>query len=530
MKNRLLLSVCYLYISMLPAQKLDYSSHIALEVAQQTLHLYADANNAKEYYFMPYPSLFRFGRNQEGFPEFLFLRYTSDDDHVEGGALFHCLIQWQIEDALVGALQKALNAKVPTAILKGIAPLGTESKFYIVSGMLDKREIITSGQGPVLPGSKMAVSMRLDRQIAELMYEQIKRGAQTDLSFVFEYKIPFQAPVRDNIVTIDWQKYRLIYARFSKVILTSIHPEQDGFAFLLKEGVLSFAEKKSPETTEYLHAQIFLMKYLKDVQPEDARANRVAMQRINMTEVPSGFLLPLQISVNMGDWTDEILSNPECVSTINLNDPDFQTRNISIMLDYETERLFKGSGANYLSVEIEKDWKDGYQFNRSIIFSKSTLANGKNIQTLIYPRLGSDNWLEYRYKYSWSLRGLSTTFPKEPIWITTSEPVIAIPSPVQAVDLIVDASDETLKRPELRAVTLDLSFNYLGSTGVERIILKNTGTGLGIATKTIFCDKENPNLNYRFVFLTDKGTFKTDQLPAKGETYFIPILPDVMKQ
>ncbi len=527
---RLFLSLLCFYAGLLPAQKLDYSKHLVLEIDQQTVHLYADAEHTNEYYFVPYSGLFQFGKRADGSPEFLFMRYTADKDNVKGG-LFHCLIEWKAEQAVLDQLQKQLRAAVPDATLKGAVPFNAESKFYVVSGTASMEAIITSGRAPVLSGFKVAVAMRLDAQASTLMYEQIERGANTDLSFVFEYKIPFQTTTSNATVEINWEKYRSTYTEFSRLMGTSTRPEQEGFRFLLANGTLSFKNGKEPtaESVDYVYAQGFLMKYFKDVQPGDTRANTVDIQQINLADTYSDFLLPLQISVNMGSWTKVIRNNPKCVASVNLNDPFFQRREVFVLLDFEAEKIFKENVANFVSITVQKNQENGSPFTSDVIFDKHEIMNGKSMKQIQYARGENHNWQEYKYKYSWSLRGITTPYPENPAWITSSEPVIAVPSPAQSVEIIVDASGDGFNRPELRSVILELWYNYFGNVQKDRVILRKTETGVGIATKTIFCDKVDPNIRYRFVFYCDNGKFQTDTLAANGENYFVPVLPEQLK-
>ena len=527
--TQFLLPAFCLFAFFLKAQKLDYSRHIALEVDKQTVHLYADAEHANDYYLAPYSGLFQFGKQPDGTPEFLFMRYTTDDNDATGG-LLHCLVQWKVEAQLSDLLQKKLKEAVPGAVLKGITPLDTESKFYIVSGTASSEKVISSGQAPILPGSKAAVAMRLDEQETKLMYEQLVKGTTADLSFVFEYKIPFQTPARSKKIEINWEKYRTNYGAYSAVMGRSIQAKRDGFDFLLKEGIVSFVGgQPAAESAEFMYAQGFLMKYVKDVKPTDARANGAAIQRLSLADVQSDFLLPLQISVNASEWYDDVKNNPKCVAAVNLNDPFFKHRDVSIMLDIDAERIFRENTANYVTVAIKKDREKEAAFSDQITFMRDDFGKGATVKEFTYAQGTSLHPNEYQYKISWALKG-GIIYPKTPAWTVSSEPVIAIPSPATAVDIVVDASDDIFKHPKLRAVTLEISYHYFGTTNKEYVRLVSKENGPGIATKTIFCDKDNPAINYRFIFThKEKGRIEADSFPSDGDNYLVPILPDVFK-
>ncbi|MBK9492471.1 MAG: hypothetical protein IPO07_29530 [Haliscomenobacter sp.] len=61
----------------------------------------------------------------------------------------------------------------------------------------------------------------------------------------------------------------------------------------------------------------------------------------------------VQLVGNMASWYNAVKNNPQCVASINLNDPFFQHRDINMIVDLDSEDIFSKE-VNYATVNIQK--------------------------------------------------------------------------------------------------------------------------------------------------------------------------------
>src|SRR5687768_2171724 len=129
-----------------------------------------DAVTAKdnEYYYLP-TNLRLSKRGDTGVPEFLFLKYVTEEREDQGGisgALIHFLMEWGLTEELRKEAETLLQSRVKGA--KVVGPVMMQQAdgetFSIISATVAKdnkdftRSLITNGQAPLLPGQKIAAA------------------------------------------------------------------------------------------------------------------------------------------------------------------------------------------------------------------------------------------------------------------------------------------------------------------------------------------------------------------------------------
>jgi hypothetical protein len=174
----LLLAALMLSAQGLNAQVLDYQNKVEIVLNDGThVILYGKAKSLNntytgEYYYLP--AGLRLSHRTDGTPQFLFLKYTTEQRAEAGGAqggLIHFLMEWGLTQAQLQEAQTKLVtriadlAKTPGSPYKGIqnpkimgaVDVYTEDEsFRIISASLtdaDDARLITSGSAPTLPGS-----------------------------------------------------------------------------------------------------------------------------------------------------------------------------------------------------------------------------------------------------------------------------------------------------------------------------------------------------------------------------------------
>lgn len=193
-----------------------------------------------EYYYLP--TGLRLSARPDGVPEFLFMKYTTEEDASAGGvqgALLHFLMQWGLTAQQEAELQTKVKAKLeeakknpvrgkffkPVSTVKIMGPIDVqplpEGSFQIYSASLSdpsSAKLITSGRAPSLEGGKAVVASKMDANTAQLMaasFEDTKSIA--DLSVTLGYQYNVMLPAIDASVIINWSKVSETFDSLSTV-------------------------------------------------------------------------------------------------------------------------------------------------------------------------------------------------------------------------------------------------------------------------------------------------------------------------
>lgn len=173
------------------------------------------ASGAIEYYYLPTELTVSTG--EAGRPEFLFMKFISDEAEDTGGvsgAILHFLVEWGLtpeqEEEIAQRLQSEHNGSLAGAAT--VFPVTEDGpSFSIVSATLDDEELggelITSGQAALMPGGKAAVATRLDNYGAQILGETFEEDSTiTDVTAVMTMEYPVRVPGVEGTVTVEWER------------------------------------------------------------------------------------------------------------------------------------------------------------------------------------------------------------------------------------------------------------------------------------------------------------------------------------
>ena len=176
----------------------------------------------KHYYYLPPPP--RVALDEQGRPQFLFIKFTTEKSEEEGGVsggILHFLCTYGLSAAQEKELGEKLAEKVKGAKLMGALPmeLGSEdSSFRVISATLTDegftRSLITSGKAPIMPGMKVAAAARLDARGAVLLEETLKKPT-SDISVEFDLAYTAFLPAFDGTITVEWSKVKSNFEQYS---------------------------------------------------------------------------------------------------------------------------------------------------------------------------------------------------------------------------------------------------------------------------------------------------------------------------
>ena len=567
----------------LTAQVLDSENKVGITLSDGTQVIaYGRANTASsssyakfsnEYYYLP--TNLRLSEKEDGTPEFIFVKYTTEENEAAGGvqgALMHFLMEWGLNPDQEKELQQQISAKLGD--LKSVNPRYAEVKnpkvlgpvtlksdvegetFRIVSGTLTNEKftpnMVTSGKAPLLPGSKMAVAAILEKNGAQLLAATFEKARSiTDVSLNLRFQYEVLTPAVDGVITVNWTQISQLYQEFSREYS---HTDKDDdtlpvsnsmsddeitdtekdslFSFLIenKAVVIKLDQLKPDNPIAKEVTDAFLEYFLSSVAEKDFALPEEGkpVESLNNEYQPSeglykytfnskrmetkmrmgteSYNLKLRIPVvhemsiteNLASWYDGVKHNKQCVTSVNLNDPFFQHREIHLILDGEAEQMF-GDEVNAVSVDIRKRRSSGNDFQDAITIDKKTLANG-TLASLTYARGEDKNPDVYEFRTSWNLKG--NLYPEDPKWEKGDWKGINLVAPVAPRTILFEGDLTELQEMGIPRATLQLRYQKFGKE-VETNIPLTVSKGQPLIEKVIYTDKDTRGYVYRLI-LTHK--------------------------
>lgn len=241
------LALCFIAVACLntaQGQILDFQNKISVILADGiTVHMYGRANSLNnaftgDYYYLP--ANLRLSKRPDGTPEFLFLKYTTDERVEAGGtqgALMHFLMEWgltpeQETEAKLKLKQKIdelkKNPNSPYAAITNPQILGpanlrsdTEESFRIISGTLTNNQftpnLVTTGRAPTLPGSKLAVASILNKNGAQLLAATFEKNRSiTDVSINLRFRYDVLMPAVKGQIVVHWSQISTFFQQIKR--------------------------------------------------------------------------------------------------------------------------------------------------------------------------------------------------------------------------------------------------------------------------------------------------------------------------
>jgi len=611
-KHFLFLIGCFLSASVSsPGQVLDGNNKVGITLSDGTqVVAYGRANTASsssyekfsnEYYYLP--TNLRLSKKDDGTPEFIFVKYTTEENAAAGGvqgALMHFLMEWGLTPAQEQELQQKVAVKLGD--LKNVNPMYSEVKnpkvvgpatlksdvegetFRIVSGTLTNEKftpnMVTSGKAPLLPGSKMAVAAILEKNGAQLLAATFEKARSiTDVSLNLRFQYEVLTPAVDGVITVNWSEISHLYQEFQR---NYAHTDKDDdtmpvsnslkddeitetekdslFSYLIsnKAVVIRLDQLKADDPVAKEVTETFMEYFLATVADKDysdPEEGEPIERPGNDAYEPSGDLykytfnsrrmetkmkqgietysLKLRIPVvqemsiteNLASWYDGVKHNKKCVTSVNLNDPFFQHREIHLILDGQAEQMF-GDEVNAVTVDIRKKRSSGNDFQNAITIDKNTLKNG-TLATLTYARGDDKNPDVYEFRTSWNLKG--NIYPEDPQWEKGDWKGINLVAPVAPRTIQFEGDLAQMQEMGIPRATLQLRYMKFGKE-VETNIPITVSKGQALIEKTIYTDKETQGYVYRLILTPKTGDKLVLPWEAKiNDDYVYAVIPDELR-
>lgn len=510
----------------------------------------------RDYYYLPVN--LRISRRPDGTPSFLFLKFTTEKRADQGGisgALLHFLMEWGLTPQQDSELRAKVKRIYRDAEVKGpvnMEPVDEAGSFQIISGTLLDNEmtlsLVTSGKAPLIPGGKTATAARLDANAAQLLAATFEKNRSiTDVSIALNFSYSTLTPAARGRVIFDWSRLdsaeesiKADYTHESKkhgwwIFGSTEHKYTynemtSHFNFLETKGVvkLEFDELVADERVAKIREaffQYFLnaftepaesevaprtadeeekekipnIRYGKSYKYKQSFIDRAFQRKVQTFDLAYRMAIrsPYQLVGNLAEWYDAVRNNSRNVSSVNLNDPFFDHRDILFILDIEAQEIFDEE-INYVTVNVRKRRQSGNDFSDRITIDKMFLQKEGTRAILTYARGEDTNPDVFEYMSQWSLRG-GLIYPQNAYWKKGSWEGVTLAPPIKPKTIEIEADLEDLKKGDITRVTAQIHYKKYDRE-VEENIHISPAKGEPLVSKKIFMDRDANGYAYRLVF------------------------------
>jgi hypothetical protein len=464
--------------------------------------------------------------------------------------------------------------------------------FKIVSSILTNttgkdaftKNVITSGHAPLLPGSKAAISAKLSQEGATLLFESL-RGNTSDVSVTLSGYYEAAAQAYNATITAETS---IIYNHYSR-----IQNEQEGFTRdqmrkisdnMLRDQVLKIdvfdrssalgvdskamsgilemitdklielmfdsqnGWSKEPnresgveqgqllgrqergwfsqtfggaqDTPYYTDHQYVLKKR------EDIRTNKFYLNLSQSTAIK----VPFFTSGNLSAVYDSLEVNEEkYFRTVNLDDPDFQKRDVHFQVDGEFVESFKDI-FNFVTVSFRKLYGEGLpDATKDLVFKRGDIEKGSDMQSVLYARAGSvsSDWLNYEYRVSWSLKGSNLNI-KEPKsdsdWNKSKASAISLIPPFSKRQIEIDADRALFKDGNISSATVRFVVLLAGKPQNQKNVILRGNDAQSTQKVTLYHDP-NQTVGYQITWYDKKGKELRGDVHELTDNYLLLVPP-----
>lgn len=490
------------------------------------LMVFPHITDSTKYYYLP--NKIALGTTTSGKPQFSFLRYVQNvktgaseatRSEGDGGGILHALVELKITDQQLMQAQAELKKKVkrPDATIMGPV-IYKGGNFALISSFAEEgsdftKKVVGVGRAPVFVGNKAAVSIRLTKLGAKILWESCQTPTP-DLSFSFVmdfsgYRSPMQARIE-----VDWDKV-YEHEEFSVGVgvntgYVSLGADiKAAFDELREQGVIKVinfgADDKMEAMIDAAYKKVLDMMFSPFSMPANDASTAEEIAK-GIGAIGQALRRPSIVSVNFayemkqqkksGKYVidlskastetinfrfDENLGSDvakckECFRSVNLDDPFYKQREILVSVDGLNSEQFN-KYINFVTVSMKKKHGGGEMTTDEVrIAQKEFVEAAGNPFRLLYgwkDAKDSDRnaWLNYEYKTVWSFFGDHTVVRD---WSVTDQLGLNVAPPFHPVEVSVEADPALLTSAGIRIATIKFYYDYGAGEKVEQVSIKGT--------------------------------------------------------
>lgn len=523
------------------------------------------------------PSDARLGTDDNGQPQFSFLRYvdntkdtTAGNNSITkagGGAVLNFLVLYETPEKKINEAKQKLKEILHSDDVKLRGPLiFSQGRYALISTIInssgkEETKLLATGNAPVLENSRIALSFELDPKTSKILLESFQM-ATPDISIVFDMGFSGITDAYQAELTVSWddvKKSEMMKAgatvyfvsadveksieelkRNNAVTLKTIgdNPRMDAMVNTVYSRLVDLLFQ--PIDPEQAPAQNGLADMIGNLlRPNGAMGARkvfgfglnAAYKRRDFQSTGKSVMnfnsrLSVErhhlIAFNIGDFYKKYGKDPKFFKSVSLDDPDFQQREIFVSVDGsllpEFDKLI-----NNITVTLRKTHENGDVTLREQNITKKNL-NDNNLKPLIYGSISDKNrtdWLNYEYKTNFQFQGGKSY---ETPWTKQSAGMINVFAPYERRTIQLDGDTDALKTAKVRAVTVQLDYPFFSDSRKPMLSLKPTDP-MGEKKFEITLPTNIYEYNYEINWILSDGSTKSATGKNKSGYLFIDNMP-----
>ncbi len=523
------------------------------------------------------PSDARLGTDNNGQPQFSFLRYvdnkkdttagTNSISKAGGGAVLNFLVMYETPQKKINEAKTKLKEilQVDDITLRGPV-IFAEGRYALISTIInssgkEETKLLATGNAPVLENSRIALSFELDPKASKMLMESFQM-ATPDISIVFDmgfsgitdaYRAELvvnwddvkkaemmKASASVYFVSADVEKSVLELKRNNAIQLTTIgeNAHMDALLTTVYGRLVDLLfQPIDPEVAQATNGLVDLLGNM--LRPQGAMGSgkvfgfglNAAYKRRDFQSTGKSVMnfnsrVTVQrhhlIAFNIGDFYKKYGKDPMYFKSVSLEDPDFQQREIFVSVDGtllpEFDKLI-----NNITVTLKKTHENGDVTLREQNITKKTLNDNK-ISPMIYGSISDKdrlNWLNYEYKTNFQFQGGKTY---ETPWTKQSAGMINVYAPYERRVVQLDGDVDALKTAKVRAITVQLDYPFFSDNRKPMLSLKPTDP-MGEKKFEITLPTNIYEYNYEINWIMGDGSTKSASGKNKSGYLFIDNMP-----
>ncbi len=288
-------------------------------------------------------------------------------------------------------------------------------------------------------------------------------------------------------------------------------------------GVLNFAtsglfgmSKPKYNDPRYITDNQFLLKDIKNIKQHKFYLNLSKSTTIKV---------PVHSSGNIGGIFNALGTDPKYFRIVNMNDADFQKREITFQVDGEFTDAFDNL-INFVTVNFRKKYTEGHEdVTGQLMFNSKDLKEGIISKNISYPRLGiqTSDWFDYEYQLVWSLHG-NTKIIREPQdenkWISTNASAISLVLPFKKASIEIDADRKTFTDLDYVSANINFATVVAGEKTIARRAILRTND-VEPTVKVFFYHDENQPVVYQTTWYGPQAEKKDELKKLEGGYVFL---------
>lgn len=521
------------------------------------------------------PSTARLVVDDEGAPKFSLVRYVTntrgDADgsagitQAEGGGILHFLVVYDTSAQQIRDARRALEKRDPEneeIELRGPV-IFKEGRYVLVSSIIapggdNERQLLASGNAPVLEGSQIALSFELPPDRATLLMRSFEM-ATPDVSLVFEMVIEGITDSFEAELIIRWDD---VLNHQSFAAGGDVAFKYFGIGGEVEAVMAELQESKSVELRtkganpnmealiERVQSQLLELMFERipvDEAPESAdggggglgslldqfggggstgstrpstifglsagyraRSVRRTGESIVNLNHQSSVSRVTTIGFNVGDLWSRYSDDERFVRTINTQDAAFQQREIHLSIDGAILPEFD-KYINSVTTVLKKTHQGGDSTIREIVIDRETFNREQNDFRMIYgwkDDADRDEWLEYEYRTRWSFKGGGAL---ETNWQRSDANMIDLFAPYKRKVVRIFGDHTALADADVRAVIVEVEYGFFDDRKRSRVRLRTNAPMDGGQIELTLPLGEN-SYDYRITWIRGRG----DKLVQEG--------------